>query len=61
MLVDVVKDAALAVEFAVQRRFAGPGLRELVAQILVGLFEALAAAEVPSEGVADQEAERGRK
>jgi hypothetical protein len=46
VLVDVVEEAALPFEFAAHWCFAGPGFLKLFPEIVVDLFETLAATEV---------------
>ena len=60
-LVDVVEDAALLLELPVDRLSFGAGLVEPLAEIVVGLFEALAVADTVAERIADEEAEGGRE
>jgi hypothetical protein len=59
MLVDVIDHTTLLLELLMQRHFAGAGSFQFVAEILVGLLEALPMAEAVAEGIADDEAEGG--
>ena len=59
MLVDVVDDTALALEFPVDRLFEGVGLLEFIAEIVVGFLETLAMTTAVAEGFTGDEAEGG--
>jgi hypothetical protein len=57
--VDVIDDASLLLDCLVERLVGGAGFPELIAEILIGLFEALAMPCVVAAGFADEEAEGG--
>ena len=54
-------DAALPPEFQAERPYAVMGLLELLAEIGIGLFEALAVADTVAVSLAGDEAEGGRE
>jgi hypothetical protein len=59
LLVDVVEDASLLLEYPVLRLFVGAGLVELIVEIGVELFETFPMTGAVAEGIAGDEAEGG--